>query len=618
MRRELFSWLLLFSLFSTVHDRVTAAISVTVGPDDDGRLTIFVHGAGETVTLAGVQALLSGSDATLLQNVGGGVWYLRANLLVETDTRLDITAASGVTELRLRSDGDGFVYLRTTDGTLHIEGTAVHSWDEAAQNVDATYSDGRAYILARGNAILNIIDAEISYLGWSDSESYGVAWRDVNDPGQPGILRSRVTGAVLNSQFHHNYYGVYTHQASFMLFRGNAFYDNVRYGFDPHDYTHDVLVEENVAYGNGSHGFIISRGCFNFTIRDNISYDNYDPGANLAHGFMLDPGAPTSSMPPSPSVNNVITANEAYGNEGYGIRVRGSHDNHISENDFHDNYQGIVLDTESHDNVVADNLVTNNGRNGIYLRESAHENEVGGNTSENNGEHGIYIKSNQNLITNNVSRGNVKGGVTILPATGSTEAVVDNELRGNLVEANGRDGFEIHRAQDSLFAANTSRGNGRHGFYLTDGSTLNQLRGNTIYGNNEHGIRANELATRRNSWSQNGVYGNGFGGIALTSGANDGVMPPLLTAVQDGILEGTAVPGAAVEIFTDDGFQARYYEGQTVADGDGRFVFTTTAWQAGWVTAVVTDAAGNSSVLADHLPAPVPPRRIFLPIVKSS
>src|SRR5687768_5558587 len=100
-----------------------------------------------------------------------------------------------------------------------------------------------------------------------------------------------------------------------MVFRGNEFHSNVRYGFDPHDYTHDVLVENNVAYSNGAHGFIISRGCNNFIIRNNKSYGNSDPTTSQAHGFMLDPGSPNSSDPQVPSFENTLENNEAYGNE---------------------------------------------------------------------------------------------------------------------------------------------------------------------------------------------------------------------------------------------------------------------------------------------------------------
>src|SRR5205823_3057080 len=158
---------------------------------------------------------------------------------------------------------------------------------------------------------------------------------DTNDATAPDVLSTRVTGEVINSNFHHNYYGVYTFQAEDMLFQNNQFHDNVRYGFDPHDFTHDVLVEGNVSYHNGAHGFIISRGCNNFTFRNNIAYSNLDPSTNQAQGFMLDPGSPSADTPQAPSSNNVLDGNIAYNNEGFGLRILGSANNQVLNNHFY-------------------------------------------------------------------------------------------------------------------------------------------------------------------------------------------------------------------------------------------------------------------------------------------
>ena len=43
-----------------------------------------------------------------------------------------------------------------------------------------------------------------------------------------------------------------------MVFDSNEFDHNIGYGFDPHDFTHDVVVENNQSHDNGTHGFIIS------------------------------------------------------------------------------------------------------------------------------------------------------------------------------------------------------------------------------------------------------------------------------------------------------------------------------------------------------------------------
>ena len=98
-----------------------------------------------------------------------------------------------------------FAWLRTLNGTILIDGVKVTSWDVAKNDYDTNVADGRSYVLAKGDARLDIANADLSYLGSADGESYGVAWRDTNSDQQPDVLRTRVTGEVLDSTFSYNY-----------------------------------------------------------------------------------------------------------------------------------------------------------------------------------------------------------------------------------------------------------------------------------------------------------------------------------------------------------------------------------------------------------------------------
>lgn len=594
---------------------LAAATTVTVAPDDDGLTTIWVSGADSSTTIPEIHAQL-GDNANLLVQVENGIWLLKANLVIETAVTLTLSGQTNVGELRLRSDSSGFVYLRTNDGTINIANMAITSWDESLGEPDEAYEDGRAYILARGAATLNFDNSNVGYLGWSDGESYGVSWRDVNDEAAPDVLRSRVTGTVTGTTFHHNYYGIYTHQASHMIFRNNVFHNNIRYGFDPHDYTHDVIVEDNVAFENGSHGFIISRGCFNFTFRRNVSFNNHDPGTNLAHGFMLDPGSPNSPVPQAPTIDSLLEDNEAFGNEGYGLRIRGSHKNTIRKNNFHHNYQGIVLDSGSLSNVVQENLIVGNLVNGIYLRGSADNNEILDNTVGNNGNNGIYVKSDGNLVRGNLAVKNDTAGVSVLPESDSTTQLVsNNRFLDNVVSESGRDGFELKGLVDSLLQGNTSEGNGRHGFYLTNGAHENLLLQNIARTNAEHGIRANGEMAYHNRWSANSVYGNRSGGIATTSSANHSVARPKISSVLGQTVTGTAVPNSTVEIFSDWNDQGQFFVGSIVVGDDGRFVFThASQWRGTAATAVTITSAGDASAFSN--PIPILGEVVYLPVLK--
>ena len=596
--------------------------SYTVEPDRNGQLTIRVKGRHAVVTLQDIRNGLGGY-AYLLEDLGNGVWQLNANLRIQREVTLNLTSSSGVRELRLRSENpineeeadkqeieySSFVSLRTDNGTINIDGVKIYSWDPQVGDYDHEIKNGRSYILAKYTGELNIRNAEISYLGSADGESYGISWRDVNDPARPDFLRTRVTGEMINSRVHHNYYGVYTFQASGMSFKHNLFYDNIRYGFDPHDYTHDVVVEHNEAYNNGSHGFIISRGCQDFIFSNNKSFNNHDSTDSLAHGFMLDPGSPNSVEAQFPSSENVLENNQAYDNEGYGLRILGSTNNTVRHNHFHDNLNGIVVDPGSINNLLSGNMLTNNMINGIFVRGGADRTRIINNIARGNENHGIYIRSNHNRITHNTSRENLGTALALAlesdDITTNATFVEGNDIRANTLTDNKDDGMELKGVVNNIVQNNIIEGNAVHGIYLSDGASKNHFFGNMLRSNSGVGIRMSGNGTFGNTWSENQLYDNEAGGIDMTTSINNQIEPPLITDIEGQQITGTANPGSLIEIFSDHGGQGRYFEGRTIATSDGRFSFTVSnPWQGSKVTAIATDAMGNSSGFAISKTAP--------------
>lgn len=553
----------------------TVTATYTVGKDSKNQNTILVTGAGATVTLADIQAGLGAANIDYLVNLGNGLWRLNANLWIDQGVTLSLSPQSGVNELQLRSDSNGtvtssaldqiesldaisyktFVYLKTENGTINLDSVKVYSWDAAAGRVDEEYSNGRAYILAKLAATLTIRNADIGYLGSADGESYGIAWRDINAATTPDTLRTRVTGEVINSKIHHNYYGIYTYQAQNMTFRGNEFYSNVRYGFDPHDYTHHVIVEDNLAYNNGAHGFIISRGCNNFIFRNNKSYNNVDPGSNLAHGFMLDPGGADIDKPQVSSANNLLENNEAYNNEGYGLRMLGSGDNEIRNNYFHHNDTGITIDGTGVDSASANNLVQ-------------------GNRFEANAKYGIFVRE-----------------------------APQNQIRANTIKGNLSSGIDIRKADQNQVEANLIAENGIHGITLSDSAKQNFFLGNTIQNNKSYGINVSGSSTTGNRWSQNLIYGNQLGGI---QGSTQLLAAPILQTVVGNSVTGQAKAGATVEIFADAGAQGQFFVGQTTAGSNGSFTFVNAAgWASNNVTAIVLEPNGSASAFSAPQPVAI-------------
>ncbi|MFN8490841.1 MAG: right-handed parallel beta-helix repeat-containing protein [Caldilineaceae bacterium] len=643
----------------------TGGALYAVGVDINGQTTITVTGNGAAVTLADIKtglgisntktALLHCGNTALLQDLGSGKWRLNANLFIGPNVTLNIGPQSGAAEVQLCSqptvaasrahpikviqsdeaadvasatlaiDYLSFVYLRTHSGVINLDNAKVYSWDPTANAFDQDSNNGRAYVIAKYAATLNIHNSELSYLGSADGESYGVSWRDTNDTLTPDVLRTRVTGEVINSNFHHNYYGVYTFQATTMSFIGNQFHDNIRYGFDPHDFTHDVLVENNAAYDNGAHGFIISRGCNNFTFRNNRAYNNLNPDPiDQAQGFMLDPGSPDATSAQAPSTNNLLEGNVAYDNEGFGLRILGSTANQVLNNRFYQNQKGVVIDEKSTGNLIDSNVITQNLGYGLVTQETADANTITRNNVRGNGDHGIYLHSNTNLISGNTTTANVGAGIAFYtPGL----ALTANQVLSNTASGNGGAGIDLRNAVKTLVQGNlVENNNGLAGIYLSGGASQNALRRNTIHANQGVGIRANGPTTVNNSWSENALYGNLLGGIVLSSGGNLNLAAPQLLNVLNNSVAGNAPPGATVELFSDNARQGQFFEQRTTADTAGRFSFTLAPnGQGANLTAIALDSQSNASPFSSPIsrqgqPAPTGTptgaNKLYLPTVR--
>lgn len=623
-----------------------------VKPDEHGNTTIYVNGIGAEVTLQEIAANLGAADANLLVDQGDGVWDLNANLFLEIGVILNLFADDGLQQLRLRSEASNsttidhasFVYIRTYNGEINIDGIALFSWDPGTQTVDQDPENGRAYLLAKYDAVMNIRNADVGYLGSSDGESYGLTWRDVNDESTPDVLRARATGEVVNSKIHHNYYGIYTFQASGMLFQNNHFYANVRYGFDPHDFSYDFRVEGNEAYDNGAHGFILSRGCNNFIVINNKSYNNSDPSpSSLAHGFMLDPGSPNSRDPQSPSYDNLFVGNEAYDNEGYGMRILDSDNNQMRGNNFYDNEIGISIEEESTGNIVINNDLNQNSRYGVFLQETANANEIRNNRVNENSDNGIYIRSHENAIVQNEVDGNGKAGIALLIKTGF-DAPRANDILTNTVTNNLENGIDLRTAVETQIRDNLINTNSGDGIYLKDGTSDSVIVGNQIAENSGYGIEINGGTTINNFWSRNTIYANSRGGISAGGGAVL-LQPPTLLDLDGNTLSGMSVANATIEFYADLGNQGQYYLGSTLTDEGGafRFIYENT-WPAPQLVAIAVresnasdfsaplvagTAATPTPTMTPGTPTPVTPtatpttmpspnRSIYLPHIQSA
>jgi len=335
---------------------------------------IHVEGCGQTFTLTDVAASSRvTTDMLELVDEENKIWLLKVKMKVKEGATLNVIGGSSgdANWLRLRSDDNSGVWLRTINGNLRFEDTKVTSWDPDRNDYDRDHlTQGRSYLSARSQwtdgrqtapptacnvnggtqepyeARLDIINSEISYLGYYAAEAYGVAWKvyakALNPPpGRELYEMVDIFGSVHNSTFSNNYFGTYTFGAYCIDWIDNVFEDNIEYGLDPHDDSDYLVIEGNTFRNNGNHGLICSKYCNNLTIRNNISHNN-------RNGIMLHRYTDDS----------LVENNHSYDNRDSGIAIFDSHRNTVINNRFENNRRAAVrFSVGASENLIADNIL---------------------------------------------------------------------------------------------------------------------------------------------------------------------------------------------------------------------------------------------------------------------
>ncbi|MDO8498932.1 MAG: glycosyltransferase [bacterium] len=351
--------------------------------------TIEIFGRGQIIDLAEISTEVGKEH---LEEVSPGVWFLKSNIFLHSGTTLNLDRDQ-VKWLRMKSDSGGYINILAYNAVLFTNGVQVTSWDEQNNDADKNMQDGRSFILAKDSSRMDLYNSEFAYLGFPrtpdlTASPYGVSWRMSNGKRGTALL----TGEVINSDFHNNYFGAYTFGATGITWQDNKFHDNVRYGLDTHDDSNGFLVEGNMAYNNGSHGIIFSKRCVNNVIRNNLSFNN------KVHGIMLH----------EQSSNNIVEDNTASGNGEGGVVMWHSSNNVVRNNKIYDSKLGIRANVGSNNNLLEGNNISGISQYAIYLYDGATNNTIRQNSLVNNN-HGIYLKSPNNIVENNVLKYNQTG-----------------------------------------------------------------------------------------------------------------------------------------------------------------------------------------------------------------
>src|SRR3989344_1852568 len=379
---------------------------------DENSNSLVGTGRGKRVTLKDIQ---NKGGKNYLEEIAPKIWLAKASIFIYHGATLTLSSDE-VDWLKLESNPKHFSTLRSLSGDISIDGVKITSWDSQKNDYDTNISDGRSFIMVKDNARMDIYNSELAYLCYPTSPElsvspYGVSWK-LSKQKLKSVL---ITGEVISSTFHHNYFGAYTYGATGMVWKGNKFYENTRYGLDPHDDSNGFLVEYNKSYNNGTQGIIFSKRCMYNIIRNNEAYDNG------SHGIMLHEQS-----------NDNIVENNILRNNVSGISLWRSSNNLVKNNRIINNRHGIRVNMNANNNTLEKNTVANNSQYGFYLYDGADNNLIQ-NNEVNSNKIALYIKSNSNQIVNNKLTDNDIGLYFL--ATAADNSASGNRIRQSAVYA---------------------------------------------------------------------------------------------------------------------------------------------------------------------------------------
>jgi parallel beta-helix repeat protein len=186
---------------------------------------------------------------------------------------------------------------------------------------------------------------------------------------------------------------------------------------------HNNIISGNKLNNNTSTG-ISSSGNYQNVFSGNTIFNN-DVGLYMHNEIGINTGF------------NIISRNTLSDNEVYGIYLRDSHNDEISENIIIENHFAIYL-RDSHNNDILGNTANYNNWTGIYLRDSG-GNEISENDLCYNKGFGISLFDygcNNNTISENIVNNNEMDGISM--SLGSH----NNSIYLNCISNNTRNGYD--------------------------------------------------------------------------------------------------------------------------------------------------------------------------------
>jgi len=369
--------------------------------------------------------------------------------------------------------------------------------------------------------------------------------------------------------------------------------------------------EANVISGNGVDGIAIS-GAGSDTNQVLGNYIGTDVTGRLSLGNQENGILLVNSV----RHNFIGPGNIISGNFLSGILLQGAC---VDSNQVFGNWIG--LDVTGQDTIA-------NREHGIFIKNNAKYNLIGGsdlgytNVVSGNNESGIVIEGDStghNHIQNNFI-GTDDQGVTSF-GNGSSGLILsgfNNTVQENLISGNQENGLLINGNANHNIIQNNKIGtqldgwqslpNMMSGIRTIENAFANTIGpANQIWGNKGYGIELIGENVHSITVTRNSIATNDSGGIRLYQGANNEIDAPTITSTIP--IQGTAIPGSKIEIFSDPSGQGSIYQGIVTADSTGNWIWDYTAAGPN-VTATATDSLGNTSEFSNSLTVSVDSKHI--------
>ena len=271
-----------------------------------------------------------------------GAWLLSRSLVIRPGASLEVGKAT----LRLRSEPNRFVGLEARGGRLEITDSTVTSWAPGTARPDDRADDGRAWVLARDGAVMDVLDSRMEQLGYDHTERSGVAWRTAT-----------TSGTIQRSTFAGNWNGVYLQGSRNLHVEDSAFRHNARHGLVLAVGCSNATVRGNQSYANAGHGMVVFQGSNDVTLTANEVHDNQRSGIDVDSSLRLR-----------------LTGNVVYGND-IGLHVRGRARSVVAEANrlTANRLDGLRVSSGAAQVTASRNLIDFNRRAGVFIAHGTAE-----------------------------------------------------------------------------------------------------------------------------------------------------------------------------------------------------------------------------------------------------